>query len=120
MRVSYLAMGFACLSYLGLGLAPTQVSAQLFRGSPVQRPAVNPQAAPVAAQPVPVATPPQLPAGSNPAPVVAPTPAFVADQAQQHSSGQAEDARPARQGRIVRGSQLIGLNIRVARSMSSA
>ena len=35
MRVRYLTMGFACISYLALGLAPTQVSAQIFRGSPL-------------------------------------------------------------------------------------
>ena len=51
MRVSYLmTMGFACISYLALGFAPTQVSAQLVRR---QRPAVNPQPASDPAQPVP-------------------------------------------------------------------
>ena len=72
MRVSYLTMGFACISYLALGFAPTQVSAQLFRGSPFQRPAVNPQPAPNPAQPVPTAAPPQVPAGSNPSTAVTP------------------------------------------------
>ena len=41
-----------------------------------------------------------------------PPPAAGASQAQQQVSGQAEHAQPERQGRIVRGSQLIGLNIR--------
>ena len=112
MRVRYLTMGFACLSYLALGFAPTQVSAQVFRNSPFQRPAVSPQPAPQPAQPVPAATPPQVPAGSNPSTAVTPPPAAGASQAQQQVSGQAEHAQPERQGRIVRGSQLIGLNIR--------
>lgn len=112
MRVSYLTMGFACLSYLGLGFAPTEVSAQIFRGSPFQRPAVNPQPAPSPAQPAPVATPPQLPAGTNPSTVVTPPSTAEANQAQPQVSGPAEYARPERQGRIVRGSQLIGLTIR--------
>ena len=76
MRVRYLTMGFACISYLALGLAPTQVSAQLLRRSPFQRPAD----------------------GCN--------------QVQQQVSGHPEHARPERQGRIIRGSELIGLNIR--------
>ena len=46
MRVRYLTMGFASLSYLALGFAPTQVSAQVFRNSPFQRLAVSPQPAP--------------------------------------------------------------------------
>jgi hypothetical protein len=78
MRVRYLTMGFACISYLALGFSPAQVSAQLFRRSPIQQPAVSPQPAPNPAQPVPAATP----------------------------------AQPERQGRIMRGSQFIGLNIR--------
>ena len=112
MRVRYLTMGFACISYLALGFAPTQVSAQLFRGSPFQRPAVNPQPAPNPAQPVPTATPPQVPAGTNPTATVTPPPAAGASQAQQQVPTQAEHAQPERQGRIIRGSQLIGLNIR--------
>lgn len=76
MRVRYLTMGFACISYLALGLAPTEVSAQLLRRSPLQRPAD----------------------GCN--------------QVQQQVSGHPEHARPEQQGRIIRGSQLIGLNIR--------
>ena len=39
MRVRYLTMGFACISYLALGLAPTQVSAQLL--SPFAVPATG-------------------------------------------------------------------------------
>ncbi len=111
MRVRYLTMGFACLSYLALGLAPTQVSAQIFRSSPFQRPAVNPQPAPNPAQPVPTAAPPQVPAGSDPSTAVTPPP-VGASQVQQQASGQAEHAQPERQGRIMRGSQFIGLNIR--------
>jgi len=111
MRVSYSTMGFACISYLALGLAPTQVSAQLFRGSPLQQPAVNPQPAPNPPQPVPTAAPPQSPAGANPATVETPPPAG-SSQAQPRVQGQAEHAQPERQGRIMRGSQLIGLNIR--------
>ncbi len=96
MRVGYLAMGFACISYLALGSAPTQVSAQLFSGSAFQQPAVRPQPAPSPAQPVPTAMPPQVPASA-----VMPPPANGYSQAQ-----------PEREGRIVRGSQWIGLNIR--------
>ncbi len=112
MRVSYLTLGFACISYLALGFAPTQVSAQLFRSSPFQRPAVNPQPAPNPPQPVPTAASPQVPAGSNPSTAVTPSPPVEAGQAQQHVSGQIEHAQPEQQGRIMRGSQMIGLNIR--------
>jgi hypothetical protein len=77
MRVRHLTMGFACISYLALGLAPAQVSAQLFRGSPFRRQAANPQPVPDPAVP-----------------------------------GQAEHAQPEQQGRIMHGSQMIGLNIR--------
>ena len=109
MRVRYLTMGFACIPYLALGFAPTQVSAQVFGGSPFQRPEVNPRPAPNPAQPVPTAATPQAPVGTNPTTAETPPPPAGASQAQ-----------PERQGRIMRGSQLIGLNIRVARSMSSA
>ncbi len=112
MRVCYLTMGFVCLSYLALGSTPTQVSAQLFRGLPIQRPAVNPQPAPNPPQPVPTAAPLPVPAASNPSTTVTPPPAAGASQAQQQVSGQAEHAQRERQGRIIRGSQLIGLNIR--------
>ena len=112
MRVCYLTVGFACVSYLALGFAPTQVSAQLFRSSPFQRPAVSPQPAPNPAQPAPTAAPPQVPAGSNPAAAVTPLPGAGVSQAQQQVPGQAEPVQPERQGRIMRGSQLIGLNIR--------
>ena len=108
MRVRCLTMGFACISCLALGLAPTQASAQLFGSSPFQRPAVNPQAAPNPAQPVPAATRPQGPAGSNSPTAV--TPPLAAGSRQV--SGEPERAQPGRQGRIMRGSQLIGLNIR--------
>jgi hypothetical protein len=53
-----------------------------------------------------------VPAGSNPSTAVTPLHGAGASQAQQRVSGQAEHAQPERQGRIVRGSQLIGLNIR--------
>jgi hypothetical protein len=43
---------------------------------------------------------------------VTPPAAAGASQAQQQVSGQAEHVQPERQGRIIRGSQLIGLNIR--------
>ena len=111
MRVNYLTMGFACVSYLALGLASTQVSAQVFRNSPFQRPAVDAQPAPNPAQPVPTATAPQVPSGSNPATAVTSPPAG-ASQVQQRVPGQPEQVQPERQGRIMRGSQLIGLNIR--------
>jgi len=104
MRVRCLTMGFACVSYLALGLAPTQVSAQLFPGSLFQQPAPNPASAVPAA---PAAAPPQAPADPNPSATVTPPPPAGASQAQQPVSGQ-----PERQGRIIRGSQLIGLNIR--------
>jgi len=107
MRVRCLTMGFACVSYLALGLAPTQVSAQLFRGSLFQQPAPNPAPAVPAAPAAPAAAPPQAPADPNPSATVTPPPPAGASQAQQPVSGQ-----PERQGRIIRGSQLIGLNIR--------
>ncbi|MGO9108984.1 MAG: PRC-barrel domain-containing protein [Thermoguttaceae bacterium] len=53
-----------------------------------------------------------MPAASNPSTTVTPPPAAGASQAQQQVSGQAEHAQRERQGRIIRGSQLIGLNIR--------
>ena len=109
MRVSYLTMGFACISCLALGLAPTGVSAQFFQGSPLQRPAVSPQPAPNPAQAVPTTPPPQVPAGSNPATAATPP---AAAGSNQPVSGQAEHAQPERPGRIMRGSQFVGLNIR--------
>ena len=111
MCVSYLTMGFACISYLALGFASTQVSAQVFRNSPFQQTAASPQPAPNPAQPVPAATSPQVPAGSNPSTAVTSPPAG-ASQAPQQVPGQPEQVQPERQGRIIRGSQLIGLNIR--------
>lgn len=114
MRVRYLTMGFACVSYLALGLAPTQVSAQLLRSSPLRRPAVSSQPAPNPAQPVSPAATPQVPASSNPSTATTlPTPAG-SSQAQQQDLGQAKHAQPERRGRIMRGSQLMGLNIRGA------
>src|SRR5208282_3887596 len=101
MRVRYLTMGFACISYLAVGLAPAQVSAQLLQGSPFQRPAANPQAAPNPPQPVPTAAAPQAPAASVPTAAVTPPPTVEPSQVQ-----------PQQQGRIMRGSQMIGLNIR--------
>ncbi len=112
MRVSYLTVGFACISYLALGLAPTQVSAQLLRSLPFQRPAADAQPASNPAQPVAPAPAAQSPTGSNPSPAVTPPRHTGPSQAQQQGSGQADRAQPQRQGRIMRGSQLIGLSIR--------
>ncbi|MHB8970763.1 MAG: PRC-barrel domain-containing protein [Pirellulaceae bacterium] len=112
MRVTYLTIGFACLLYLGLGLAPTEVSAQRYRGSQSRRPAANRQSECSPAQAAPTATSRQTLARSNPSTKLTQPPTFEADQTQQQGPGQAEHAQSERRGRIVRGSQMIGMTLR--------
>ena len=98
MRVSYLTVGLACVSYLALGLAPTQASAQLFRRPPSQRPAGDAQPAPDPAQPVPTAPAPQAPGGSNPSIAVRPPAAGAAKFSTKFRASQSMLGRSDRAG----------------------
>ena len=93
MCARYRVKGFVCVSGLAFVLTTAPVFAQIVRRPVAPPPVVNPQVVPVPGQ----AVQPQAPARADPtAAVVAPAPAAGDIHAQ---------------GRIIRGSQLIGLNI---------
>jgi len=112
MRVRYLTIGIACLTYLGLGLVPSEVTAQRFRGSKFRRSSANRQSDGCPAQSAQMTTSSQWADGYNSSSDMTQSRNSDANQGQRQNWGQTEQARSGQKGPVVRGSQLIGLTIR--------